>query len=92
MSREAQHKTENAREVETWERLGDHALARGDKAGYRICVGAAVELDRDGTVSSKTMAEAAVWVEAIRRGGSLAGVTRLQHSRHRGLVGAVRPA
>ncbi len=66
MTREAQHKTENARQVETWERLADHALARGDKAGYRICVGAAVELDRDGTVSPKTMAEAAVWIDAIR--------------------------
>lgn len=65
MSRESQHHTENQRQIETWERLGDHALARGDKTGYRICARASVELERDGTVSSDTMAEAAVWLNAM---------------------------
>lgn len=65
MSREAQHHTENQRQIETWERLGDHALAQGDKTGYRICARASVELERDGTVSQATMAEAAVWLNAM---------------------------
>jgi hypothetical protein len=66
MIREAQHHTENQRQIETWERLGDHALARGDKTGYRICARAALELEQGGTVSEATMAEAAVWVDAVR--------------------------
>ena len=35
MVREAQHHTENQRQVETIMRLGDHALSRGDRIGYR---------------------------------------------------------
>jgi hypothetical protein len=66
MTREQQHHTENQRQIETWERLGDHALARGDKAGYRICARASVELEAEGTLSDKTMAEAALWVDAVR--------------------------
>lgn len=69
LTREKQHHTENQRQIETWERLGDHALARGDKAGYRICARASVELERDSTVSDKTMAEAAVWTDALRAAG-----------------------
>jgi flavin-binding protein dodecin len=63
--REAQHHTENQRQVETFEVLGDHALSRGDKEGYRICVKAAVELDRDGTVTSNTMADLQVWLSNL---------------------------
>lgn len=70
MTREAQHKTENSRQVEVWERLGDHALARNDKVGYRICVGAAVDLDRDGTVSNQTMADAALWLDQLKASAS----------------------
>lgn len=64
--RERQHQTENHRQIEIWERLGDHALARNDKTGYRICMRAAIELEQDGTVSSKTMADANVWLDALR--------------------------
>jgi hypothetical protein len=66
MVREKQHHTENQRQIETWERLGDHALARDDRDGYRICARAAVELEQGGTVSDATMAEAAVWADAVR--------------------------
>jgi hypothetical protein len=65
LTREEQHHTENQRQIETWERLGDHALARGDKVGYRLCARAAVDIERDGTVSSRTMAEANVWLNAL---------------------------
>lgn len=65
MQREAQHHTENQRQIETWERLGDHALSRGDRVGYRICARASVELEHDGTLSNATMAEASVWVNAL---------------------------
>lgn len=70
MQREAQHHTENQRQIETWERLGDHALAREDKVGYRLCARASVELERDGTVSSATMAEASVWINAMNAAAS----------------------
>jgi hypothetical protein len=66
VAREKQHHTENQRQIETWERLGEHALARGDKVGYRICQRASVELNRDGTVSAATMAEANVWLDALK--------------------------
>lgn len=61
MTREAQHHTENLRQIETCERLGDHALARGDKVLYRICARGAVEIEQTGTISAATMAEFAVW-------------------------------
>jgi hypothetical protein len=64
--REKQHHTENQRQIETWERLGDHALARGDKMGYRVCQRAALDLENDGSVSAHTMAEATVWLDTVR--------------------------
>jgi hypothetical protein len=65
LTRESQHHTENQRQVETVERLGDHALARGDRVGYRLCTRMAVELDRDGSVSAPTMAEVQVWLASL---------------------------
>lgn len=66
MSRESQHHTENQRQIETWQTLGDHALSRGDKVGYRLCTTAAVDLDQHGTVTSKTMAEVTVWINGMQ--------------------------
>jgi hypothetical protein len=65
MTRESQHHTENHRQIETVERLGDHALARGDREGYRLCTRMSVELERDGTVSPSTMAEVQVWLGSL---------------------------
>ncbi len=45
--------------------LVEYLMARGDKVGYRLCARASVELERDGTVSPATMAEAAVWLTAM---------------------------
>jgi hypothetical protein len=66
VAREKQHKTENQRQIETFERLGEHCLARGDKGGYRICQRCSLELENEGTISASTMAEAAVWLDALR--------------------------
>lgn len=66
MVRESTHHTENQRQIETVERLGDHALARGDKIGYKLCARMSVEIEREGTVSPATMAEAQVWLASLR--------------------------
>jgi hypothetical protein len=63
--REAQHHTENLRQTETFEALGDHALAQGDKHGYRLCNKASIEIERDGTVSPTTLAEINVWMSTL---------------------------
>lgn len=65
VSRERQHHTENRRAIETFEQLGDHTLARGDRDGYRITQRAVIEIERDGTVSPETMAELEVWLASI---------------------------
>lgn len=66
MVREQQHKTENLRQSETFDRLGDHALSRGDKSGYRLCARCSVELERDGTISPATIADLAVWIDEVQ--------------------------
>jgi hypothetical protein len=66
MSREAQHHTENQREIETVERLGDHALALGDKTGYKLCARMSMEIEDYGTVLPKTMAEVMVWLDSLK--------------------------
>ena len=66
MTREAQHHTENRRQIETVERLGDHALARGDRAGYKLCARMSVEIEREGTVTPQTMADVEVWLAGVK--------------------------
>ncbi len=65
MSRERQHHTENRRQIVTFEALGDHALANGDKHGYRLVTQAIIDLDRDGTVLPETMAQLQVWASGL---------------------------
>jgi hypothetical protein len=65
MAREAQHHTENLRQIETFETLAMHAFKRGDHDGYRACTKASMDIDRDGTVSPSTMAELNVWLGAL---------------------------
>ena len=65
MARERQHQTESLRQIASFEALADHALARGDKDGYRLCQRAIIDLDDLGTVRPKTMAELNVWVDAL---------------------------
>lgn len=65
VSRERQHHTENTRMVETLEQLGDHALARADKYGYRLIQKAILEIDRDGTITPPTMHELESWLEGL---------------------------
>lgn len=65
MSRERQHHTENQRQVHNFETLADHALAKGDKQGYKLLQRAIVDLDRDGTVLPETMAQLQVWASAV---------------------------
>lgn len=65
MSRESQHHTENLRQIAEIEALGDHALAQGDRNGYKLCARMSVELERDGTVLPQTMAEVGVWLESL---------------------------
>lgn len=64
-SREKQHKTENLRMTETAELLGDHALALGDKQGYRLMQRVSIELERDGTITAATMADLEVWLSGM---------------------------
>jgi hypothetical protein len=66
MGVEQRHKTENRRGAEEWIRLGEHAYARADAQGYRVCTRMSLELERDGTVSDTSMAEAAVWLDSLR--------------------------
>jgi hypothetical protein len=66
ITREAQHHTENLRQVESFESLGEHALNCGDKVGYRLCAKCAMELERDGTVTPATMAEFMVWTTTLK--------------------------
>jgi hypothetical protein len=63
--REISHHTENQRQIEVFEVLGDHALGQGDKPGYRLCIKAAMEIDSVGTVSSATMGELNVWLASL---------------------------
>lgn len=63
--RERQHQSESSRQVVSFEALADHALARNDKSGYRLCQKAIIELDDVGTVKPTTLAELNVWVESI---------------------------
>lgn len=63
--REEQHRTENRRQTIEFERLGDHALANGDRDGQRLCVKAAVEVENDGFISATTMADLNVWLTAL---------------------------
>lgn len=63
--REAQHHTENQRQVVTFERLGDQAFANGDKDGYRLCMEAIIELQREGTVSDALMAQLQIWAASL---------------------------
>jgi hypothetical protein len=63
--REAQHHTENLRQTEIFERLGEHALNRQDRQGYRLCQKAAMEIERDGTLTPATMADLMVWMDSL---------------------------
>lgn len=65
MVRERQHHTENSRQVATTEALADHALAQGDKQGYRLCQRAIIDLQENGTIRPTTMAELFEWADSI---------------------------
>lgn len=65
MTRERQHQTENNRQVRTLAELGTHALSRGDKDGYRLCVMGTIDLEEHGTIRPTTMAAMAVWVSSL---------------------------
>lgn len=65
MSRERQHHTENQRQINNFETLADHALANGDKHGYKVLQRSIVDLDRDGTVLPDTMAQLQVWANGM---------------------------
>jgi len=65
VSRERQHHTENQRMMETVELLSDHILARGDRAGYRLMQRVSIEIERDGSVSTSTMAALDGWLTGM---------------------------
>jgi hypothetical protein len=65
VSRERQHHTENTRMIETLSLLADHALARSDMDGCRLCTRASLEIEQHGTVSPPTMAQLHVWAEGL---------------------------
>ena len=65
MTRERQHQTESLRQIVSVEAIADHALTHGDKAGYRLCQTAIIELSDIGTIKPATMAELSVWAEGI---------------------------
>lgn len=65
ITRERQHQTESLRQIASFEALGDHALSRGDKDGYRLCQHAIIDLMDNGTVRPSILAEMDLWVESL---------------------------
>ncbi len=66
LTRERQHMTETRRHQWSVETLGDHALANGDRDGYRLCQRASIEIEEFGSIRETTMAELSVWMETVR--------------------------
>jgi hypothetical protein len=66
MTRERQHQTENTRQMRTLDTLASHALARGDKDGYRLCVRAGIDIEEYGTIRPPLLAELDIWATSIR--------------------------
>lgn len=67
LQREKQHQTENAREMETLERLAQQANKTGDTFGHKVCLKASIDIEEFGTVRPKTMAEMQVWVDSLNK-------------------------
>lgn len=65
MRTETQRHTENTRMVESFDKLGEHALARHDKDGYRLCQRAIIDISDLGTVKPTTLAELNFWVDTL---------------------------
>ena len=66
LTRDRQHMTETRRHQASIETLGDHALANGDRDGYRLCQRVSIEIEEFGSIRETTMAELSVWMETVR--------------------------
>ncbi len=66
LTRDRQHITEIRRHQASVETLGDHALANGDRDGYRLCQRVSIEIEEFGSIRETTMAELSVWMETVR--------------------------